>query len=315
MAKAGVIAAFTLALGVMTLWGPSMLQAFVPATGRTGHALSARFIGVSDASSQGLPSATIGAATFAMSMVAALTASRLLATRGQRRAMASLIARRIKRPPTGPEPVWGEVITPTAKIDPAIMDRLKKDYEVQEQIDAAIRAQMPFAGGIIGGESAFASGDYNFDPLGLATKFESAVPWFREAEIKHGRISMLAWIGLVVPDIVRIPGPERCYSSANVVEAHANCVGTGTDVTSPLQQVLLFVSLIECCTIIPKAKQGLTNANAGDYQLGLNFLPKDEAKAKEMKLKELKNGRLAMMGFGGAITQAVLSGNGFPWLY
>ena len=62
-------------------------------------------------------------------------------------------------------------------------------------------------------------------------------------------------------------------------------------------------------------KPGLTLENAGDYRLGVNFLPSDEAKVKEMKLKELKNGRLAMLAFGGAITQATLTGNGFPWLY
>ena len=62
-------------------------------------------------------------------------------------------------------------------------------------------------------------------------------------------------------------------------------------------------------------KPGLTLENAGDYQLGTSFLPDDPAKVKEMKLKELKNGRLAMLAFGGAITQATLTGNGFPWLY
>ena len=62
-------------------------------------------------------------------------------------------------------------------------------------------------------------------------------------------------------------------------------------------------------------KPGLTLENAGDYQLGTRFLPSDPAKVKEMKLKELKNGRLAMLAFGGAITQATLTGNGFPWLY
>ena len=62
-------------------------------------------------------------------------------------------------------------------------------------------------------------------------------------------------------------------------------------------------------------KPGLTLENAGDYQLGTSFLPSEPEKIKEMKLKELKNGRLAMLAFGGAITQATLTGNGFPWLY
>ena len=38
----------------------------------------------------------------------------------------------------------------------------------------------PFAGGLIGGESAFAGQDFNFDPLGLSVKCEKYLPWFRE---------------------------------------------------------------------------------------------------------------------------------------
>ncbi|CAJ1432205.1 unnamed protein product [Effrenium voratum] len=193
----------------------------------------------------------------------------------------------------------------------------------------------PFAGGLIGGESAFAGQDFNFDPLGLATKCEKFLPWFREAELKHGRIAMLAWVGLVAPEFVRIPGPEQCYGAKTVVEAHNACAGDpyfpfildATDFygkdghqVGPLFQVFAFCGLIEMLTTFAKTanvsnKPGLTLANAGDYRLGANFLPQDEAKVKEMKLKELKNGRLAMLAFGGAITQATLTGNGFPWLY
>jgi hypothetical protein len=35
---------------------------------------------------------------------------------------------------------------------------------------------------------------------------------------------------------------------------------------------------------------------------------------KNMQVKELKNGRLAMMAFSGLVTQAVLSGKPFPYI-
>jgi len=196
-------------------------------------------------------------------------------------------------------------------------------------------AEEKFAGGLIGGESAFAGQDFNFDPLGLSVKCEKYLPWFREAELKHGRIAMLGFVGLVVPEFARIPGPEKCYEAKTVVEAHNLCAGDpyfpfvldATDFygtqghqLGPLFQVFAFCGLVEMLTTFAKTsnvsnKPGLTLENAGDYRLGINFLPEDEAKVKEMKLKELKNGRLAMLAFGGAITQATLTGNGFPWLY
>jgi len=199
----------------------------------------------------------------------------------------------------------------------------------------------PFAGGLVGGESAF-GGDFNFDPLGLAEKFENKLPYFREAELKHGRICMLAWVGLVAQEGPRLPiWPESCTKAANAVEAHQLCIGTlyqkdigftwgSFEDIGPLGVGFWLIGFIEVLTTkaktsdefletfwyggIPEPSPGLTLANAGDYQLGANFLPADEAKAREMKLKELKNGRLAMLAFGGAITQATITGHGFPWL-
>ena len=37
--------------------------------------------------------------------------------------------------------------------------------------------------------------------------------------------------------------------------------------------------------------------------------------AARMKVAEVKNGRLAMLAFSGMITQAALTGNGFPFIY
>ena len=45
-----------------------------------------------------------------------------------------------------------------------------------------------------------------------------------------------------------------------------------------------------------------------------SFLPKDPAKEKDMRLKELENGRLAMFAFSGIVTQAVITGKPWPFL-
>ena len=49
-------------------------------------------------------------------------------------------------------------------------------------------------------------GNKVFDPLGFAEKNPEMVPFYREAELKHGRQAMLAVTGLICADFVRIPG-------------------------------------------------------------------------------------------------------------
>ena len=45
-------------------------------------------------------------------------------------------------------------------------------------------------------------GDVGFDPLGISTFLD--VKWLREAELKHGRICMLAWTGCLVQVPIRV---------------------------------------------------------------------------------------------------------------
>jgi len=46
----------------------------------------------------------------------------------------------------------------------------------------------------------------------------------------------------------------------------------------------------------------------------LKFCKDDKSTAK-YTLNEIQNGRLAMLAFSGMVTQAVLTGHGFPYLY
>lgn len=44
------------------------------------------------------------------------------------------------------------------------------------------------------------------------------------------------------------------------------------------------------------------------------LLVQNPEKAERYKLAELKNGRLAMLGFSGAVTQMAMTGHGFPFM-
>jgi len=132
----------------------------------------------------------------------------------------------------------------------------------------------------------------------------------REAELKHGRICMLATLGFVAVDLgLLAPGAPSGYSS---VAAHDMAVEKGA------MYVLLFAaSLVEVCAGVPAVEQMMKGSDRepGYFAFDpLNF-SKDAASKQRMQLCEVKNGRLAMMAFSGIVTQAVLTGHGFPYLY
>lgn len=88
---------------------------------------------------------------------------------------------------------------------------------------------MSFAGGLPGAEGPELKA---FDPLKLSEKSPEWVLFFREAEIKHCRIAMLATLGFIFADFVKLPGAVHEVSS---VAAHNVAVSSGA-----LIQVLLW---------------------------------------------------------------------------
>jgi light-harvesting complex I chlorophyll a/b binding protein 4 len=166
---------------------------------------------------------------------------------------------------------------------------------------SSAKLQMAFAGGLPGANGP-EPGSKNFDPLKLAEKSPELVLFYREAEIKHGRIAMLATLGWIAADFVKLPGAVHDVDS---LHAHAAAVQSGA-----LLQVLFWTSLFELISCPAVYGLGKTDRKPGEFgfdPLGLG--KKDWAK---LEVNELKNGRLAMLAFSGIVTQAALYEKGFP---
>lgn len=172
-------------------------------------------------------------------------------------------------------------------------------------------------------------GDVGFDPCFLSTKADSKAPyfnaifgnqvqldgltWYREAELMHGRICMVATLGFIVPGFATFPGNDwtgaDAYSTTNPLAAWDAAPGAA------LFQIFSFMSLLEFRRIAIILKDG-NRYQAGDGQkwgqgpgrwnpFGLNYTP---AQYAEKQLQEIKHARLAMIGFLGLVFQANASG-------
>lgn len=150
------------------------------------------------------------------------------------------------------------------------------------------------------------TGQVGFDPLGFSNWID--VKFLQEAEIKHCRVAMLGVLGFVASEFFQLPGDVHNVSP---VAAHDAAVSSGA-----LAQVLIWTSMFEALSV--KAVQEMV-AGSGRQPGYFGFDPlkfsegKSQAVKDDFAIKELSNGRLAMLAFGGIITQAVLTGKGFPY--
>ena len=157
-----------------------------------------------------------------------------------------------------------------------------------------------------------------FDPFGISNgKTDGEIKKFREAELKHGRLAMLAVLGVAVGEKFnplfdgQITGPAIYQFQQADELVPFFWVG-----------VLFFIALIEGQGILNGWESpSQTNARGGgfaelkpDYINGdlgfdpLGLKPSDQDKFDELTTKELQNGRVAMLGIAGIVAQELVTG-------
>merc|ERR1719313_1429812 len=179
-----------------------------------------------------------------------------------------------------------------------------------------------------------------FDPLGLATQVEykqisgkmmpatetsaGRLLWYREAEIKHGRICMLAVLGTIVGENFH---PLLGGADVSGV-AHFQSVPDASMADfwkAALLQNLAAITFFESKSLATINVGGYADLNdpsgpdafsmkdltrvPGDLGFDpLGLKPKTEADFLTMQNKEILNGRLAMIAAAGIIAQEVVTG-------
>lgn len=160
------------------------------------------------------------------------------------------------------------------------------------------------------------AGDFGFDPLGLGEDPES-LKWYVQAELVHARFAMAGVAGILVTDLFRVTG---LINLPVWYEAGATKFPFASTRTLFIVQLILmgFVETKRYMDFtnpgsqardgsffgIEAALEGLEPGYPGGPLLNPLGLAKDIKNAHEWKLKEIKNGRLAMVAMLGFFVQA-----------
>ena len=195
------------------------------------------------------------------------------------------------------------------------------------------------------------AGDVGFDPLGLGSAYN--MKWMREAELKHGRVCMLAFIGFCSVDLgFRAPGAPAVSSLA----AHDVTVASGH-----MLALLITIGVFEFIgyAAIYEMLSGESDRAPGDYGFdsscagrpspprppppsrrtppsphsapstppasrvrrrqphqphpAVNLANTAVGKTGKYAEYEVAHCRAAMLAFVGVVTQSALTGKGFPY--
>merc|ERR1719386_455389 len=200
--------------------------------------------------------------------------------------------------------VQSEVVSGWSTVDDKTREKLSKvinevDVNARESLTAGITAPLGF-----------------FDPLGFATTATTGgkLLFYREVELKHGRVAMLASLGIVV-------GEQFHPLFGGDIDVPAYLAFQQTPLETFWPAVVAAIAIPEIFSVFTFENPAEQNPLIGEYwkmkadhepgDLGfdpLGLKPKDPKKLKEMQSKELNNGRLAMIAAAGMIAQELATG-------
>ena len=150
-----------------------------------------------------------------------------------------------------------------------------------------------------------------FDPVGFSSMAsDGQAKFLREAEIKHGRVAMLASLGFVV-------GEQFHPMWGGQIDVPAAIAWQETPLENVNILVMLVVGIHEVISVFTFNSPfgGELWSIRSDYRSGdlgwdpLGLKPEDAAGLADMQTKEINNGRLAMIGIAGMVGQELASNN------
>merc|ERR1719261_1376382 len=152
-----------------------------------------------------------------------------------------------------------------------------------------------------------------FDPMGFCSAddiTEGKIKFYREVELKHGRVGMLAALGFLV-------GENFHPLFGGNIDVPSYIAFQETPLLTFWPAVVFAIAIPEVFSVFSfnSPLGGQPWSIRSDYATGdlgfdpLGLKPTDPAELAEMQTKELNNGRLAMIAAAGMIVQELATGS------
>jgi light-harvesting complex I chlorophyll a/b binding protein 1 len=156
------------------------------------------------------------------------------------------------------------------------------------------------AEGLVGSDIEFPE----FDPWRFTKDIsEEKIFWYRAAELKHGRVAMLAALGQITQYYFQLGDAVFNQGDKPFKALEQVC----SDRPLAMVQIVLAIFACEALGQFNQVQTGIPGDLGFDP---LNLKPEDPETWEKVQVRELKNGRLAMLAIAGMLYTESLTGNG-----